>query len=460
MILMILELAALVLAAMIMLRPSFKSHLSTSFIATLALLLLYPLLYLIPVPVGWWHALPGRGLYDQLYTGFDFQATGFRPLSLIGFQSEYSWLALLLPVMVFLAVVGQTTEKLRSLVLVFLGVAVFQALLGLIQYGDGADSFFRFGMGADSANGTYPNRDHFAGLLEMALPISLAMLAVTVGPLQKATHHRRSGVLRRIAVFFSGRGGNAFIYAAMGLVIGLGLIFSRSRTGISLGMLGVLLSAFLYARRLGGTNAFGLIGTVVTLGGALAIEIGLLPVLTRFTDADPTEDLRWKIFDAVWSGIQSFFPLGSGPGTFPDVFMRFQTENLPVFINHAHNDYLEWLMEGGLIVAVLLTLFATFYVRQWFVVWTKGHWSTFRFAQAGAGIGLLLISLHGLVDFNLHIPANAIYFAFLAGLFFHRQNDEHRPSSQTNPSSSEPVIVPPPKPREIPPENRVNPFAD
>jgi O-antigen ligase len=459
---MFLELIALVLAAMLFARPSFKAHLSVPFLAALLLLILYPLVYLIPLPDNWWVVLQGRDFYAQLFEGFDFRGVdSLRPLSLITFETEYSWLALFPSVIIFLAVVGQHTSKLRTLVTVFLGVVTLQALLGLIQYGDGVDSFFRFGMSQDnSANGTYPNRDHFAGLLEMALPIALALLAATVGPLQKTIQHKRLGLNRRIVTFFRGRGNHVFVYAAITIVVLLGLIFSRSRTGIALAMLGIFLSAILYSRRLGGANVFGLVGTIVTIGLALAAEIGLWPVLNRFTVSNPADDLRWPIYDAILPAIGSFFPWGSGPGTFPSIFLRFQTGDLPGFINHAHNDYLEWLMEGGFIVAVLLVLFTVFYVRQWFHVWVKGRWSTFRFAQAGAGVGLLLMSLHGFVDFNLHIPANAIYFAFLAGLFFHHQMEYPKQIVSGSMVSAEKPVIPLSKPKEIPPENLLNPFAD
>lgn len=81
--------------------------------------------------------------------------------------------------------------------------------------------------------------------------------------------------------------------------------------------------------------------------------------------------------------------------------------------------------------AFTLLLLLALYLRQWF---RMRAWTTFRFAQVGAGIGLLLIGLHGFVDFNWHIPANALYTAFLAGVFFHapdlrvnEQPERHRP---------------------------------
>jgi len=83
-------------------------------------------------------------------------------------------------------------------------------------------------------------------------------------------------------------------------------------------------------------------------------------------------------------------------------------------------------MEGGLVSAALILGFGWFYLRRWTEVWYRGRWSTFRFIQVGAGISILLLALHGLVDFNFHIPANAVFFAFLAGVFFHRHNEEAR----------------------------------
>ena len=84
-------------------------------------------------------------------------------------------------------------------------------------------------------------------------------------------------------------------------------------------------------------------------------------------------------------------------------------------------------MEGGFIAGILIVLFLWFYIRRWPGVWVKGYWSTFQFIQVGAGIGVLLMGLHGLTDFNLHIPANAIYFAFLAAVFFYP--DQHSEES-------------------------------
>jgi O-antigen ligase len=191
-------------------------------------------------------------------------------------------------------------------------------------------------------------------------------------------------------------------------------------------MVGILLCTVVFARRLGGKNAYGLIGMLTFIGWGLAVEVGLVPVLNRFTLESAIDDSRWSIFSSTLEAAARFFPLGSGAGTFIEVYPRFHPPDI-VFdgiVNHAHNDYLEAFLEAGLAGIVLSLALLGFYIFQWKRIWQRGNWSSFRLLQAGAGIGLLLLILHSAVDFNLHIPANAIFFAFLAAVFFHRQQQD------------------------------------
>lgn len=472
--LLVMEWSALAMLAGYHWSSSRKASVSRPAQIFLGLLFLYPLAQLLPVPLAVWAELPGRGFYAQALeqagasAGFDWRA-----ISLIPVATEASWLALLPPLAVFLAASRMTSQQLLRLTWVFLGMAAIQALLGLIQYGDGPASVFRLGntqMG-DSAAGTYVNRNHLAGLLEMALPVGLALLAATVGrrrpPHASGSRGRRGRTFRQwLARFSVARLNVAAIYGAVALAILLGLIFTRSRAGVSLAMLGILLCTLAFSNRLGGRNVHGLIGTFTAVGLGLASLIGLAPVWSRFTLQDPLEDGRWKIYDATVQAIGEFFPLGSGAGTFEPVMRRFHPVEFPgVTINHAHNDYLEWLLELGIVAGLLMAAWLFFYGRQWGQVWRRGHWPLFRFVQVGAGMALLLMMLHTLVDFNLQIPANRVFTAFLAAVFFHRiLEDEGRHSRSQSPESvggsdrdgrrdSSPSY-------EIPLENQTHPFAD
>ena len=63
-------------------------------------------------------------------------------------------------------------------------------------------------------------------------------------------------------------------------------------------------------------------------------------------------------------------------------------------INRAHNSYLEWIYNGGLVAIALIVGFLALYVARWFSVWRRDEWGEFRYVQVGAGLGLLLMLLH------------------------------------------------------------------
>lgn len=475
--LMVLELAALVLAAWVFWRPDFKTHLSKSFLWSLCLLLALPLLQLLPVPPGLWQELPGRELYAQALRDVhgDSAFQGLRGITMVPFDTGRAWLSLLPPLLVFLAAVGLPTQRLTSLVVLMIGLAVFQAVLGLVQFGDGPDSVFRLGNPyyIHSAVGTYINRNHLAGFLEMALPMALALLATTVGAGGR-THrsNRHSTLRRRLAQLVTVRIDRAIFFGAAALGILLGLAFTRSRAGITLGMLGILLCTVAFSRRLGGKNVYGWMGSFVAIGVGLAALAGLAPVLARFADNDVVDDARWTIYAGTVKAIGEFFPLGSGGGTFFEIFHRFRPEGFwGKSAYYAHNEYLEWVLEYGVLVAVPLVIFLAFYLRQWGRVWRPGTWPEFTFLQVGAGFGLLSMVLHSIVDFNLRVPANAIFFALLAAVFFHRPapprtRERWRKESESRGLFGDAGVRKEQAPRTsgrnpaIPPENLANPFDD
>jgi len=360
------------------------------------------LMYLIPVPETMWRTLPGRTIYVAVYDWLSEhnKDTVYLALSLIPANTVYSLLALLPPLSIFLAIGYLNKRQTLYLVYIFLGVAAFQAGYGLTQYAAGF---------SDNASGTYPNRDHFSALMAMALPLGFGLAAYRVGNHTKHERDSTEHLERRLNYLL--------VFISLTLLLLLAGIFSRSRAGVILIMLGVLLSSLVFSRHIGGKRSTGLMTTVSTIGMGLAVNIGLIPVLNRFTQANPMEDLRWDFFDTTLAGIQQFFPFGSGPGTFSDIYRALQplgqTGN---FVNNAHNDYLELLFETGLVGAIIILGFFILYLYGWWQL-RQAAWQQERFIQTGAGIGILLMLLHAVVEFNFHIPANALFFAFLAGLF-------------------------------------------
>jgi hypothetical protein len=109
--------------------------------------------------------------------------------------------------------------------------------------------------------------------------------------------------------------------------------------------------------------------------------------------------------------------------------------------------------------------FLILYVLRWRQIWPAGEerWAPISFVRIAAGISLLLMGLHGLIDFNLHIPANAAFFAFLAGIFFHPGTGHRRAEPRPMRQTPKPVVrasLPSPPVAAQPPLDVRNPFAD
>jgi O-antigen ligase len=249
----------------------------------------------------------------------------------------------------------------------------------------------------------------------MALPVLMALWAAEVLPplgpkgevLRDHPRNRDVKLARRLLL-------TLFMLAVV-----LALLFTRSRAGIGCGlaMLGLASLTLVWNA---GTHARVILGIVALAALALAAYIGLTPVLERFTADEISLGYagRARIAAGTFGAALEFLPFGSGLGTFADVFQRHQLESFPGFIDHAHNDYAEAFLELGVaaIAAVLLLMAA--YVLRWRQLLAGRLSRSLGYLQVGAGLGTLALILHGAFDFNFHIPANAIYFSFLAGVFF------------------------------------------
>ena len=384
---------------------------------------------LIPLPFEIWMRLPGRADYGNMIQLINGTSVGWRQISIVPRETEKALWLLLPPIMTYVAVSGLNRDAVKRLIMVVIILAVFQSVLGLIQYGAGVVSFNVLDRSAANvATGTYLNRDHLAGFLEMTFPVILSLAVALMG-----RHYFKvspgAGLAGRGRYWASIEGNQAILYGLAAILVILCIIFTRSRMGILLTMIGLLLSLFAFSKRLGGNNIYGSYGTLLAVIIVLAIEIGLAPVLDRFSQ-DPMQDMRWEIYSTSMSGVGNFFPLGSGAGTFGQVYPAFQIPHHDFFINRAHNDYLEWFFTGGLPAVVLIMMVFYLYFRNWAQLWRSRQWDTFHFIQVGCGIGVLLMMLHSFVDFNLHKPMNAVYFAFFLAVFMRRDgNSAHLPES-------------------------------
>jgi O-antigen ligase len=417
--LLLLEVTGGLLLAATLMKPDTNTGLSKLGLFTIVTLLLIPVLYLIPVPLSLWESLPGRSPYlEAVDILLSHDRNPWLSLSIIPQKTLHALLALTPLIAIFLATASLPENKQLQLVYIFIGVASFQAFLGLVQYTNPqAHWAFLELSGKGNASGTYLNRDHFSALMHISLPVCIALIACNIGSSRanRQRHSANTNALTRLQ--------KLLIFSCAALLILLGGIFSRSRAGVFLIMLAIILSTLLFARHIGGKRSAGMAATIATLGLGSAVSIGLIPVLNRFIVKSPTEDLRWTFFADAWEGIKTFSPLGSGPGTFQEIYRTLQPVERLQFINHVHNDYLELLYETGVAGGFILLLFLLLYVQGWVKI-KLYQWDSYRFVKTAAGLSLFLIALHSIVDFNMHTPANAVFVVFLAALFLSRQSKD------------------------------------
>lgn len=110
--------------------------------------------------------------------------------------------------------------------------------------------------------------------------------------------------------------------------------------------------------------------------------------------------------------------LGTGLGTFESSYMRYQTTMPRLLFDHAHNDYVEFVTDTGVVGLLLGAGMALVFFRETFRRWRRKHGLFGKCIGAGGLASFVAIATHSFTDFNLHIPANALLFAVISALTY------------------------------------------
>jgi O-antigen ligase len=225
------------------------------------------------------------------------------------------------------------------------------------------------------------------------------------------------------------------------VVLSLGVTSTGSRAGFGLLMLAVLAMAVLLRRGRTGpplqrSLTFWLRSTGIVAFLAI-VQYTLLGLLLRL-EQDPFDDLRWTFASRTLAAARTYAGVGSGLGTFTEAYYRLGelTADHWVLANHAHNDYLELWLEGGVVAIVLLLWVLVVLGRQWIRVARRtepaaegGSRRAPRGMEIGCGLALLLIALHSLVDYPIRTPAIACLAGVLAGVLMSVRTDSRDPQT-------------------------------
>jgi O-antigen ligase len=247
--------------------------------------------------------------------------------------------------------------------------------------------------------GPFVNHNHYAGLMEMLFPFPLVLAA------SRFTH-----------------GGRRLIVAGIGALMAATIFLSGSRGGmIAFGIQIVVLAFAMRSKQkswkepliLGGLLVF-MIGVLLWIGGSdLTRRLSSIHSETRQELSGGTRLTIDRDSLRMWKQKPV---LGWGLGTFPEVYPEFRSFYTSFFVNEAHNDYLQLLVETGAVgtaIALWFLLMTFRGARSKLPDWTENANGVLTLA---ALIGCLGILVHSFLDFNLQIPANAALFYTLCAI--------------------------------------------
>ena len=302
-------------------------------------------------------------------------------------------------ILLFLAVQAfRTLQDWRGFVWFGMVFGFFISIFGILQQltFNGKLYWFREMHYGGIPFGPYANRNHFAGFAELVLPLALVPLVL--------------GRVRR----------ERWPVVSLFVVVGIGALFlSASRGGIvSFGVeLAVLALAMILRRTIGKQLLAGAV--VLVLAVVMVSWLGVGQVLQRFSSfqtLEATAGKRASMRRDTWQVFLNHSLTGTGLGTLQIVYPPYESLYDGKIVNHAHNDYLEALAEtgvlGGLCCAWFLAVLFGESLRRVRQL-SDSFAGTLQLSGLVACTGFLV---HSLVDFNLHIPSNALLFFLMAHL--------------------------------------------
>jgi O-antigen ligase len=257
------------------------------------------------------------------------------------------------------------------------------------------------------------NKNHFAGYLEMIILLTLGVIFTRFEP----------SASRRVKVPAEEKYAKTAILGFIVLLLLCAHILSGSRGGLVSLAAGLLFFAFLVNSR-HFLRKWGILLVIMfplTLGivGVLA-PMQMSRHVDRFTEQqlEPSFHLRWEIWATQGQIVQDFPIVGSGFGTFPHIARRYQTFVWDRRLVHSESDFLQLLSETGLVGMLLIGGVGVVFFVKTLSRWRRrrSRWSVALVAGGLSAMGSMVV--HSGIDFNLHIPSNALLFTVIAALSF------------------------------------------
>ncbi|MBM0171294.1 O-antigen ligase family protein [Altererythrobacter sp. C41] len=396
-------------------RKSVRNHwpLVTIAIATVGLMILH----LFPLPSELWQALPGREIIAEIDELLGLVGT-WRPLTLDPQATRNALMALAPPCAALVLGIQLDKRQHETLLTFVLSLGALTAVWGLLQLmGSPRGPFYLYSItNYGSPVGLFASRNHQAVFLASLIPLMYCW------------SHLAQGSWKDLRTSKGRRGSIAV--AGVLLLVPL-VLLTGSRAGLLALFLSICVTAAVIAitssapgKRHGRSPSASArialpIAGVLTIAGLafVTISLGRDQAFERLVGSDPVADMRVDIVPTTWHIAVENFPWGTGIGSFDDVFRIYEPNTLlmPQYVNHAHNDFLEVLMTGGLAgVLIMATAIVFFAAQTWAII--RGGRTTIRanIWPAAALTALAILFIASLIDYPLRVPAMASYAVLLA----------------------------------------------
>ncbi len=365
----------------------------------LAIFVVIALLQLVPLPPELWTMLPGRGAVVEGYRLLGIPLP-WLPLTLSPDVAPSSILWLLPAFATLLGIVVLSAFRGRGIATAIVAVTLASVAIGALQVIGGSSAYLYRITNYGVAVGFFANANHNATLLLVCIPFLAAL---------QATALRRSGSQRSASAI-------RLLVGATYAVIFVGLLINSSLAGIGLSVPVALGSWLAFGHQRPALRRGIVVATVVvSLAAVVTIVVGPFGNNLFGTQKNNVELSRQTSFALTFRAARAYFPVGSGTGSFQPVYHTQEplASVTTTFMNHAHSDWLELLLETGIVGVAFAALFLAWWVVRLRAIWRADEPDAF--AQA-AVIATAAIMLHSVVDYPLRTAALSAVFAACIGL--------------------------------------------
>jgi putative inorganic carbon (HCO3(-)) transporter len=258
--------------------------------------------------------------------------------------------------------------------------------------------------------GPFVNKNHFATWMLMGGALATGY---TIAHLR--THFQEMRTRRLVLVAVLADGGALLLLASV-FVMTAGLVASGSRSA-ALGAVSALGLGWWMSPRKGGGAAIPALVLLAVIGAAAWTQSEQLLVRLGTTQSGVGRPTIWRETLPV---VRDFWLTGTGAGTYGRAMLRYQQTRTTFFFNTAHNEYLQVLTEGGVLLAVpMVTVLAAGIVAARRQLRDPRH--GLFWIRLGAAAGLVAVAVQSIWETGLRIPANALLFAVLAAIVLHER---------------------------------------